>query len=205
MIEVKPNLDYEKELDTKALRVFLKALEILGGPRKLIEFRNLTWLPSLMEASYAIVLKEEYFKTAEEIAEKLGLTKQTVKKMLESDPEAVKAKLSEELGETKIKDHTAGGLAKLAYSEIKAGRDELTLFSEFAKETAENLGIAWAVQVLARIKGLDFPAGKEELKSRLSGISVEGRGIEEILDKIEYPVNSPAELLHKIKKAIDEP
>ncbi len=206
MIEVKPVVDSEKELDTKALRVFLKALEILGGPRKLIEYRNLTWLPSLMEASYAIILKEEYFKTTEEIAARLGLTKQTVKKMLEADPEAVKAKLFQEV-ETegqKIKDHTAGGLAKLAYREIRAGRDELTLFAEFAKTAAENLGITWAVQVLARIKGLDFPVEKEKLMERLSGISISGKPIEEILERISFPVNNPAELLHKIKEALGD-
>ncbi len=204
MIEVKPVSNVDAELDTKALRVFLKALELLGGPRKLIEYRNLTWLPSLMEASYAIVLKEEYFKTTEDIAAKLGLTKQTVKKMLEADPEIVKKKLNQELEDKEVKEHTAGGLAKLAYREIKNGRDELTLFAEFAKTAAENLGITWAVHVLTKIRGLDFPVSKEDLAPKLSGIVIEGKPIESVLEKIEFPIKSPAELLHKIKQALDE-
>jgi predicted transcriptional regulator len=42
----------EFDIDAMAIRVFLKSLELIGGPRKLIEYRNLTWIPSLMEASY---------------------------------------------------------------------------------------------------------------------------------------------------------
>jgi hypothetical protein len=67
------------------------------------------------------------------------------------------------------------------------------------KEEAEVLDIDWAVHVLAKIRGLDFPAEKEQLLARLSGAVIKGKKMEEILEKIEYPVKSPAELLHKIK------
>jgi len=34
---------------------------------------------------------------------------------------------------------------------------------------------------------------------RLKGMVIKGKKIEEILDKLEYPVKTPAELLHGIK------
>ena len=76
--------------DPMAIRVFLKALELVGGPRKIIEYRNLTWIPSLLQASYAVVLVNEYGHTAERVAEELGLTVQTVRNMLRSDPALVR-------------------------------------------------------------------------------------------------------------------
>lgn len=77
----------ESEIEHLVTRVFFKAIELLGGLNKLIEFRTLTWLPSLARAAYAIVLKEEYMKTYEEIAERVGLTKNTVRNILRADPE----------------------------------------------------------------------------------------------------------------------
>jgi predicted transcriptional regulator len=56
-IEVTPQ---PPDIDQRALRVFLKAIELVGGPRQLVELRRLTWLPSLMEAAYAVVLAEEH-------------------------------------------------------------------------------------------------------------------------------------------------
>ena len=44
----------EIDADTLAMRVFLKSLELIGGPLKIIEYRNLTWIPSLIKASYAV-------------------------------------------------------------------------------------------------------------------------------------------------------
>jgi predicted transcriptional regulator len=44
-IEVTPQ---PPDIDQRALRVFLKAIELVGGPRQLVELRRLTWLPSLM-------------------------------------------------------------------------------------------------------------------------------------------------------------
>jgi len=105
--------------DKLALDVFLKALEIIGGPRKLIELRNLTWITSLMESAYAIVLHELANKTEDEIAEFLGITKQTVRNILRADTETVMKRLEGELREKTAKAHVAGGLAKLAFKEIK--------------------------------------------------------------------------------------
>jgi len=58
-----------------------------------------------------------------EIAEFIGITKQTVRNMLSADPELVLKKLAGELKSKEVKVHTAGGLAKLAYKEVKEGRD----------------------------------------------------------------------------------
>ncbi len=107
-----------------AVEVFLKTLEITGGPRKLIELRNLTWVPSLLAASYAVVFQEEEKKTAEEIAEFLGTTAQSVRNMLRADTEAVKKRLMQGLGANKkLATHVAGGLAKIAYKEVKKEKE----------------------------------------------------------------------------------
>ncbi|NPA76898.1 MAG: bacterio-opsin activator [Candidatus Diapherotrites archaeon] len=189
-----------ESVDDQAFKVFIKSLEILGGPRKLVEYRNLTWVPSLMAASYAVVLHDKG-KTAEEIAEFLGMTKQTVKRMLSADPEEVMAKLRGEVMETD--EHTAGGIAKEAWRRIKAGEDINIAFST-AQRTVEAIGPAWAVLVLTKIRGVDFPITEPSiLLERLKGIEINGKPVEEIIAKIEYPVRSPAELLHKMKKAAE--
>ena len=191
-------------IDKMAEKVFWEAIKMLGGLKKLVEFRNLTWLPSLAEASYVVVLKNEALKTYREIAEFLGITEQTVKNIATADEEEIKKYLEGEL-EERPKEHIAGGIAKLAYKNLKEqGRldeDEV----EIKQDEIDALEIAWAVLTLARLKGVDFPAEKETLKERLKGIVVKEKGkefkIEELLEKIEYPVKSPAELLHKIKVA----
>ncbi len=117
VIEVNP---VEDKTDERVMKVFLKSIELLGGPRKLVEHRNLTWLPSLMAASYAIVLAREKGYTTEKIAQFLGTTKQTVQNMLRADPEAIKARIMEthEEKDEARRTHNAGALAKLAYTEI---------------------------------------------------------------------------------------
>ncbi|MEO0195008.1 MAG: bacterio-opsin activator [candidate division WOR-3 bacterium] len=194
----------EFDIDAMAIRVFLKALEIIGGPRKLIEYRNLTWIPSLMEASYAVVLQDMGMKTETEIAEFLGLTRQTVRNMLRAEPELVLKKLEGELEEKTPRAHTAGGLAKLGYQEVKEGRDNLVIFSHALQVASETLGIFWPVEVLRRIKGLDFPVEKEVLKDRLSGLKIEGKSMDEILENLQYPIKSPAELLSQIKQNLEK-
>ncbi|RKX57366.1 MAG: bacterio-opsin activator, partial [Thermodesulfobacteriota bacterium] len=69
----------EQEIENLVNRVFFKSIELLGGLNKLAEFRTLTWLPSLARASFVVILKEEYMKSDEEIAYKVGLTKNTVR------------------------------------------------------------------------------------------------------------------------------
>ncbi len=191
----------EENIDELAFKVFIKALEILGGPRKLIEYRNLTWVPSLMAASYAVVLYDKALKTQDEIAEMLGISKQTVQKILRADPREVMKKIMGEI-EGKLDEHIAGGLAKEAWNRLKAG-EEISLALLPSKRVLEAAGgPVWAVLVLTRIKGVDFPINSpEDLKERLSGIDINGKDAAELLEKLEYPIRSPAELLHKLKKA----
>jgi len=110
----------EVNLDERALRVFLKAIELLGGPRGLIEHRRLTWLPSLMEAAYAVVLKEEGHKMTDEIARFLGLSTQSTRLMLSASTEDVRRRLEAGTsGDQAARAHVAGGLAKLAWQALK--------------------------------------------------------------------------------------
>jgi probable regulatory domain-containing protein len=111
-------LQLEEQVDELVLKVFLKALDIVGGPRKLILYRHLTWVPSLIEACYAVVLKEKFFKTESEIASILGLTKQTVRNILTAKTEGIRENIETELKKKTIKTHVAGALAKLSFKEI---------------------------------------------------------------------------------------
>ncbi len=189
-------------IDTLALRIFLKTIEIIGGPRKLILYKNLTWLPSLLEASYVVILSNEYYKTDKEIAEFIGATTQTVQKILKADPEETLKRLEGEIKkEDQIKTHIAGGLAKLAYKEIKEGRDNINILSDILIQGADIFGLIWPIEVLKRVKGINFPVEKETLLKKFKGLKIDGISIEEILDKIKFPVKNPAELLKKIRTA----
>ena len=101
------------------LKMLLEVIDILGGPRKIAEFRTLTWIPSIIKASYALLL-QDIGKTTDEIARELGLTKATVQRMLRADEEEVLKKVTGELiDEEKFDEHIAGGLAKLAFKRLK--------------------------------------------------------------------------------------
>ena len=191
------------DIDKMAEKVFFESIKMLGGLKKLIEYRNLTWLPSLAEAAYVVVMKNEAFKTYKEIAKELGITEQTAKNIATADEEEVKKYLEGEL-EERPKEHIAGGIAKLAYKKLKEeGRlDEHEV--EINHDELEVLGVDWAVHVLAKIKGLDFPVEKDQLMERLKGMVIKGKKAEEILEELEYPIKSPAELLHKIKVHLGE-
>lgn len=76
----------DTEIEQLIGRVFMKAINLLGGLNKLAEFKTLTWLPSLARACFVVVLKEECLKSHEEIAQKVGITKNTVKNILYADP-----------------------------------------------------------------------------------------------------------------------
>ena len=185
-------------IDEMAEKVFMESIKLLGGLKKLVEYRNLTWLPSLAEAAYVIILKNEAMKTYGEIAAMLGITEQTAKNIATADEKKVKEYIMGK--EEQSKEHIAGGLAKLAYKKLK--EEEGFESFEMGMKEAEALDIAWAVHVLAKIKGLDFPVGKDKLIERLHGMTIKGKSMEEILDRIEHPIQSPAELLHKIKENI---
>jgi|YelNatPaOPRAMG01_1025707.scaffolds.fasta_scaffold57693_2 probable regulatory domain-containing protein len=131
----------DDDIELLAGRVFLKSIDLLGGLHKLAEYRALTWLPSLARASFVIVLREELMKTEDEIARFLGLTRNTVRNILRADAELAMKRLQEmeeemsQEGEKKeLKVHIAGAFAKLAFKEIKEGK-EAALLKKFVGET----------------------------------------------------------------------
>lgn len=202
-----------QDIENLVTRVFFKSVELLGGMSKLAEYRTLTWLPSLARASYVVVLKEQYIKTDEEIAEIVGLTKNTVRNILRADPEVALRKiksleemLKEESKELKV--HTAGGVAKLAYKEVKEGHEAQTLLhycSMVAEDVVKVLDIPWAYLVLRKLKGVSYPILDDHLlQERLKDILIKGKPASELIKKIHYPVKNPAHLLHEIKQALSE-
>lgn len=200
----------EKEIEHLATRVFFKSIDLLGGLSKLAEYRSLTWLPSLARASIAIVMREEYLKTEEEIAAKLGMGSNSVKNMLRADPNLALEKIKnfEQLSKEEkenLRVHTAGGIAKLAFKLVKEGNDS-NILTEFARaiaeEAVEALDIPWAYLVLKHTKGVDYPVfDKEVLAEKIGSIKVKGYLASELLDKITYPVKNPAMLLKELKRA----
>lgn len=60
--------------------------------------------------------------------------------------------------------------------------------------------INWAVEVASRMRGASFPLDEDDARDRLKGIRVEGRGIDEFVDNVHFPVATPADLLHDISK-----
>jgi probable regulatory domain-containing protein len=199
----------EHDLEHLVSRVFFKSLDLLGGLHKLAEYRTLTWLPSLARASFVIVLREEYLKTEEEIAEIVGLTRNTVRNILRADPQMALYKVQhmEELTKEEKKQlrvHTAGGIAKLAYKLVKEG-EEAQVLLEFCREmSAKAVQVCeapWAYTVLKHSKGLKYPVKEaSQLKEKLSGITIKGIPAEEVVEGLSYPIKNPAQLLHEIKE-----
>ncbi len=206
VIEIKPRQEDRSEIENLAGRVFFKTLDLLGGLMRLAEFRTLTWLPSLARAAFAVVLREEFTKTEDEIARFIGLSRNTVRNILRADPGLALRKLGEteeEWGKRDLKVHMAGGVARLAYKEVKEGRESSVLMS-YARGLAERMmeivDIPWAYTVLRHTKGMRYPVSSpEELKASLEGIRVKGIPIEGLLPRLRYPINNPAELLHELK------
>ena len=201
MIEVRPSIE---DLDRKVLRTFMKAIEILGGPRKLIEYRHLTWLPSLMEACYVVVLKQEHLRTEDDIARELGVSRETVRRILSSDPKTVMERVKGEIRAGELREHIAGGIAKIAWEEVRRGRWDVDLIIDSSRRALEAIeGPTWAIMTLMRIKGMDFPLkDSSELEKRLEGVRAYGIERSKVVKKIEYPVNNPAELLRKMSERI---
>ena len=105
-------------IDELAEKVFLESIKVVGGLKKLIEYRNLTWLSSLAEAAYVVVLKNEALKTNKQISEILGITENTVRNILSADEIKAKEFLEGKIEE--FNEHKAGAIAKLAYKNIKS-------------------------------------------------------------------------------------
>jgi len=206
-----PKSETDADLEQLVTRVFFRAIDLLGGLSKLTEFRTLTWLPSLARAAYVVVLREEYLRTEEEIAQKVGLTKNTVRSILRADPTLAMEKVQklEELAKEELKEmkvHTAGGIAKLAYKMVKEG-NEAEILSHFctvvAEEVARALDIPWAYAVLKHLRGVKFPIqDSQALKERLKGVKIKTHPAEEVVDRLPYPIKTPAVLLHEIKLVI---
>lgn len=62
--------------------------------------------------------------------------------------------------------------------------------------------VNWAVDVASRLKGAHFPLEEEEARERLEGISVKGNDISGILDHMQFPVATPADMLRQISEGI---
>ncbi len=199
MIEVMPKKP-DAEIEATVLRVFLKTIDLVGGPRALAERRHLTWANSLMAAAYAVVLHEEALWGADAIAAELGLSRAAVQNILRADPEAALKKLAE-IGEGEnIRVHLAGGLAKAAYRLVRQGEEEPRVLRYFLERFVELFDIPWAYLVLKAVKGFDFPAERaEDLLPRFEGLKLEGLNATEIVQNLDYPIRNPAELLHQIK------
>ncbi|BAL80976.1 hypothetical protein [Caldisericum exile] len=197
------------EFEDLVARVFSKSIDLLGGIVKLAEYKTLTWLPSLARATIAIVLKEEYLRSEEEIAHKVGITKNTVRNIVRADPKLALDKMQkiEELTKEEsknLKTHTAGGIAKLAYKLVKDGVDAKVLVnfsSAVLEDIMKTLDIPWAYMVLKRIKGIDFPISSYEvLQERLSDIVSQDIKLTELLPNLQYPISTPAQLIKEIKE-----
>lgn len=206
----KPIVD-DSEIEYLVTRVFFKAIELIGGMNKLAEYRTLTWLPSLARASYIVVLKDAYMKTDEEIAGRVGLTKNTVRNILRADPEIALRKIRalEELTKDEAKElkiHTAGSIAKLAYREVKEGHESQILIqycNTMVQEILRSLDIPWAYLILRNTKGINYPiTDSYQLKEKLKGLKIKGMLLEDILDNIQFPIKNPAILIHEIKDYI---
>ncbi len=202
----------EKDLEYLVGRVFFKAIDLLGGLNRLAQYRTLTWLPSLARACFAVVLREEYLKGELEIAEKVGLTRNTVRNILRADPNAALYKIQHmdevvEEEKSSLKVHTAGGIAKLAYKLVKEGQEAQTLL-EFCRELAETTvsvvgEVPWAYTVLRKTKGISYPiTDPQALKERLSATTIMGVDGAEVCDALTYPIKNPAQLLKEIKEAL---
>jgi len=199
----------DNEVNYLAERVFFKAIDLLGGLKKLTEYRTLTWLPSIARASYAIVLKEEYFKTEDEIAQFIGLTRNTIRQILRADPNLALYKIEhfDELTEKEkkqLKVHTAGGIAKLAYKYVKAGEDSQTVMEycrQISAEAVAQCDTPWAYLVLKNTKGIHYPITEVKiLEEKIGHLEIKGISAKEIIKNLDYPIKNPAILLKEIKE-----
>ena len=183
------------DVDALAEQVFHESINILGGLKNLMEYRNLTWLPSLAVAAYVVIMKEEMMKTHKEIAYELGLTPQTVQNILRAKSEEVQKLIRGEV--EKVDEHKAGGIAKLAYERVK--KEKIIIIRE---RELEVLGVEWVIKVLTRLRGADFPLDKNQLGEKLRGVIIKEKTADEIIEQMEFPVKNPADVLHQIKKIV---
>jgi len=187
---------FQKDLEHLVNRVFFKAIDLLGGLQKLAEYRTLTWLPSLARAAFAVILREEYMKTEDEIAQMVGLTRNTVRNILRADPTLVMEKLK------KLEE-----LAKEEAKEMKVQGQEAETLMHYCgliiEDTMKHLDIPWAYTVLKHLKGTKYPiTGPEVLKEKLKDVRIKTLPATEVVEKLHYPIKNPAQLLHEINMVI---
>jgi probable regulatory domain-containing protein len=202
------NVNTEENIKYMTERVFFKSIDLLGGLNKLAEYRTLTWLPSIARAAFAIVLKEEYLKTEDEIAEYIGLTRNTVRAILRADENLAMYKIQhfDELTteeKQNLKVHTAGGVAKLAYKLVKDGQDSETLMEycrSISQEAVAQCDAPWAYLVLKNIKGVKYPIQNAKELKQIEHLEIKGISAKEILPNLHYPIKNPALLLKEIKE-----
>ncbi len=204
MKEIKP-VSAAENIEAMVLRVFLKTIDLVGGPRTLAERRHLTWANSLMSSSYIVVLREEALKSVEEIASFLGLTTVTVQNVLRADPDlALKKVRQAEEGED-IRVHVAGGLARKAYQLVRQGLEEPRVLQYFLESFVELVGAPWAWAVLQAVRGVEFPIeDAAALLERMRGLTLQERPAEELLERLDYPIATPVELLRQLKHQLEE-
>jgi predicted transcriptional regulator len=63
--------------------------------------------------------------------------------------------------------------------------------------------VNWAVDVASRLKGAHFPLEEEEARERLEGVTVKGNDINDVLDRLQFPIATPAEMLRLISEGAD--
>ncbi len=196
----------EENTEVLILRVFLKGVDILGGLQNLVEHKIANWLPSLLIACYTVVLKEEHMKTEQEIAQQLNITLQTVKNILRAEPSKATMGVitAEGVSEKEGKDmniQTAGSVAKIAYRLIKNGLDDVRLSLELSKSLVKALDITWAYLILKKLKWNDFPIeSPQDIKEKVKKVYIKGRLAEEVLEELDYPINTPLDLIKLIKE-----
>ncbi len=207
ILSATPTQTSEADMEAFVTKVFLKSIDLIGWLKQLAEYRTLTWLPSVARAAFVIVLKEEYLKSELEIAEYVWLTKNTVRNILRADPDLAMYKLKhlEELTaeqKKELKVHIAWWIAKIAYKMIKEWQ-EPNVAKYFAESVCQSLDVPWAYMILRRIRWIHFPIMDYDLlKDKVKDIKVNWKDLIEFIDKIEYPIYSPADLLHKIKEFV---
>ena len=87
MKEVRPTEVNVPSAEELSMKVFNKAIDVLGGPKKIIMYKKLTWVASLFESALVIVLKEVFNKTTDEIAQELGIATTTIRNILRAEPD----------------------------------------------------------------------------------------------------------------------
>jgi predicted transcriptional regulator len=131
-------IDVSKDMDARARRVVLHAVEALGGAAAMVHHGEQAILPALVESAYVLVLRDEAHRDVAEIADFLGISPGAVESVLAAPTEKLLARLrygedpsaefaphtapewSGEPTETRLEPQfLAGALAKFAYDIVR--------------------------------------------------------------------------------------